>query len=72
MTAIAASSSSENFWEGCYHLRTPYAQPFPGVVLSTGMEDFFDSSYGFSGGAFHQPVSGCTHRDGAKGMALSA
>ena len=38
------------------------------------MEDFFDSSYGFSGGVFHQPVSGCTHRDGGGGggMALSA
>eukprot|EP00936_MAST-01D_sp_MAST-1D-sp1_P002659 g2659.t1 len=73
MTAIAASSTSPNFWEGCYHLHTPYAQPFPGTVLSTGMEDFFDSSYGFSGGAFHQPVSGCTHKDGAGGgMALSA
>ena len=72
MTAIAVNSSSENFWEGCYHLRTPYAQPFPGTVLSTGMEDFFDSSYGFSGGPFHQPVSGCTHKDGSHGMALSA
>lgn len=29
---------------------TPYDQAFPGTVLSTGMEDFFDSSYGFSGG----------------------
>ena len=73
MTAIAANSTSANFWEGCYHLHSPHAEPFPGTVLSTGMEDFFDSSYGFSGGVFHQPVSGCTHREGkGGGMALSA
>ena len=73
MTAISASSASVNFWEGCYHLYTPYNQSFPGTVLSTGMEDFFDSAYGFGGGEFKYPVSGCTHRDASKhGMKLSA
>jgi len=62
MHAIAASSLSYNFWEGCYRLFTPHEQPFPGTVLSTGMEDYFDSAYGFHAGAFHLPVSGCTHR----------
>ena len=46
----------------CYHLYTPYAEPFPGTVLSTGMEDYFDSAYGFGGGQFKMPVAGCTHR----------
>jgi hypothetical protein len=41
MTAIAANSSSNNFWEGCYHLYTPHKQLFPGTVLSTGMEGSF-------------------------------
>ena len=38
------------------------------------MEDFFDSAYGFGGGEFKYPVSGCTHRQvqGKDGMALSA
>jgi len=74
MTAIAANSTSNNFWEGCYHLYTPYEQEFPGTVLSTGMEDFFDSAYGFGGGEYKYPVSGCTHRQqqGEHGMALSA
>ena len=74
MTAISAKSTSENFWEGCYRMMTPYSQPFPGTVLSTGMEDFFDSSYGFSGGAYHMPVSGCTHKKPLpkNGMELSA
>ena len=38
------------------------------------MEDFFDSAYGFGGGEFKYPVSGCTHREATRegGMALSA
>jgi hypothetical protein len=74
LTAITANSSTSNFWEGCYHLYTPHDQPFPGTVLSTGMEDFFDSAYGFHAGPYHFPVSGCTHREhwGERGMAVSA
>ena len=62
MHAIAAASASFNFWEGCYRLHVPHAQPFPGTVLSTGTEDYFDSAYGFHAGPYHLPVSGCTHR----------
>ena len=62
MHAIAAASASYNFWEGCYRMHTPHDQPFPGLVLSTGMEDYFDSAYGFNAGPYHLPVSGCTHR----------
>jgi len=43
---------------------SPYKQPFPGTLLSTGMEDYFDSAFGFDTGRFHGPVSGCTHRKG--------
>ena len=73
MTAITANSSTNNFWEGCYHLYTPHEQAFPGTLLSTGMEDFFDSAYGFHAGPYRFPVSGCTHRqtDG-DGIAVSA
>ena len=52
MHAISASSSTNNFWEGCYRLYTPHNESFPGTVLSTGMEDYFDSSYGFAAGPF--------------------
>ena len=45
LVALAAQSASYDFWEGCVHLHTPHAQPFPGTVLSTGMEDYFDSAY---------------------------
>ena len=36
--------------QACYHLHTPHDAPFPGVVLSTGTEDYFDSAYYFDGG----------------------
>ena len=38
-------------------------QSFPGLVLSSGTEDYFDSAYYFDGGPFHAPVSGVTHLD---------
>ena len=63
------------FLEGCFHLITPYSgvggsalqqqhgvgEGFPGVVLSTGMEDYYESSYYFHAGIFQNPVSGITH-----------
>ena len=32
------------FLEGCYHAYTPHSAPYPGVVVSTGTEDYFDSA----------------------------
>jgi hypothetical protein len=40
LVALAASSSSYQFWEGCVHMYSPYAQPFPGTLLATGTEDY--------------------------------
>lgn len=34
---------------------------FPGTVLSTGTEDYFDSAWYFNAGEFRLPVSGFTH-----------
>lgn len=64
LVALAASSTSYQFWEGCFHMYTPYNQPFPGTLLATGTEDYFDSAFGFDTGRFHGPVAGCTHRKG--------
>jgi len=44
MTALAVESANKNFLEACYHLFTPHDQAFPGTVLSTGTEDYFDSA----------------------------
>ena len=72
MHAIAASSASFNFWEGCYRMHTPHDAPWPGLVLSTGMEDYFDSAFGFNAGAFRLPSSGCTHRTLGEERVVSA
>jgi len=61
MHTLAVSSGNLNFLEGCYHQYTPYNQSFPGTVLSTGTEDYFDSGWYFNGGQFWLPVSGYTH-----------
>jgi len=61
MHTIAVQSGNLNFLEGCYHLYSPYNQTFPGTLLSTGTEDYFDSAWYFNGGQFWLPVSGFTH-----------
>jgi len=61
MHTLAVQSGNLNFLEGCYHAYTPFTQSFPGTVLSTGTEDYFDSAWYFDGGKFWLPVSGFTH-----------
>jgi len=61
MHTLVVASNDENFLEGCYHSYTPYNQTFPGTLLSTGTEDYFDSAWYFNAGEFHLPVSGFTH-----------
>ena len=61
MHSLAVQSGNLQFLEGCYHAYTPYDVKFPGVLLSTGTEDYFDSAWYFNGGQFHFPVSGFTH-----------
>lgn len=58
---LAIASGNLNFLEGCYHAYTPYNQTFPGLIVSTGTEDYFDSAFYFNAGQFHFEVSGYTH-----------
>ena len=58
---LTAQSSNENFMEGCYHAYTPHSAAFPGLTVSTGTEDYFDSAFYFNGGRFHQENAGLTH-----------
>ena len=37
LVALAASSASYQFWEGCVHMYSPHNQPFPGTLLATGV-----------------------------------
>ena len=59
--SMAVASGNYNFMEGCYHLFAPAAAAWPGQLLSTGMEDYYDSAFYFDGGPFHAPVAGSTH-----------
>lgn len=58
---LSIFSGNLNFLEGCYHAYTKSKQNFPGLIVSTGTEDYFDSSYYFNAGRFHFEVSGYTH-----------
>ena len=41
-------TTANNYVEGCWHLMRNSTETLPGQVLGTGLEDFFDSAYGFS------------------------
>ena len=62
VTMQVNSSKNLNFMEGCFHYYDDERTDFPGMLLSTGMEDYFDSEFYFDGGEFHFPVSGNTHQ----------
>jgi hypothetical protein len=47
--------------EGCYHAYVQYDVPFPGIIVSTGTEDYYDSAYYFNAGQFHLEEAGYTH-----------
>lgn len=61
MSAMSVKSGNYNFMEGCFHLYSPLSVEWPGMLLSTGMEDYYDSAFYFDGGVFRAPVSGSTH-----------
>ena len=58
---LTGASTNQNFMEGCYHAYTPQSAAFPGLTVSTGTEDYFDSAFYFNGGVFHQENAGLTH-----------
>jgi len=61
MHTISVAAADLNFLEGCYHQYAPFNQSFPGTLLSTGTEDYFDSAWYFNAGQFRMEVSGFTH-----------
>ena len=58
---LQAESTNLYFLEGCYHAYTPYKTAFPGLLLSTGTEDYFSSADYFDGGIYHFDHAGLTH-----------
>jgi len=60
LTTLAVSSTAEGFLEGCFHRYSPYNQAFPGMLLGTGTEDYFNSAYYFNAGMFAMANTGVT------------
>ena len=71
-SSLIVKSGNMNFLEGCYHSYTPFNEAFPGTLLSTGTEDYFDSAWYFDAGEFQMPVSGLTHLNKTAGVTWSA
>ena len=44
MHSLSVQSGNLNFLEACYHMYTA-GQEFPGTLLSTGTEDYYDSAW---------------------------
>ena len=61
------STLNFNFMEGCFHFYDKTRTTFPGMIMSTGMEDYFDSAFYFNGGDFHAPVAGSSHQTNVNG-----
>lgn len=66
-TSLFVKSGSECFLEGCFHLMVG-GEEFPGLTLSTGGEDYYNSAYYFAAGGgnspganFALPSAGLTH-----------
>ena len=52
MTALAVNNSGTGvgFLEGCPHLFDPPDAAWPGILLGSGTEDYFDSGWYFNAG----------------------
>ena len=63
---LQLDSGNQNVLEGCYRVYNAFSNAtadgrWPGVLIATGTEDYFQSSYYFDAGPFHLPSSGYTH-----------
>lgn len=61
LTTVWWNSTSPNTIEGCWRAFTPRAASYPGMLLSTGWEDYYGASWGFVAGAFATDMSGNTY-----------
>ena len=72
LTTIWWNSSSPNTIEGCWRAFTPRAASYPGMLLSTGWEDYYAASWGFIAGAFTSDLSGNTYWTTPDNLQVSA
>jgi hypothetical protein len=64
--AVNNSGHGVSFLEGCPHMFDPPDQAWPGTLLGSGTEDYFDSGWYFNAGEFRLPVAGETHMKQSK------
>ena len=64
--SVNNSGHGVGFLEGCPHLFDPPDQAWPGILLGSGTEDYFDSGWYFNAGEFRLPVAGETHMNQSK------
>lgn len=64
MTTLAIVSGDANFMEGCFHFFSPQNATFPGQIMATGTEDYYDSGYYFIDAfPLHLPSTGFTYNE---------
>lgn len=72
---VGAEQTNLNFMEGCFHLYPEAGSTWnDSLLLSTGMEDYYDSAFYFNAGTFHGENAGCTHlsKDGSDDSGFAA
>eukprot|EP00730_Choanoeca_flexa_P016903 TRINITY_DN8070_c0_g1_i1.p1 TRINITY_DN8070_c0_g1~~TRINITY_DN8070_c0_g1_i1.p1 ORF type:complete len:255 (+),score=58.29 TRINITY_DN8070_c0_g1_i1:749-1513(+) len=61
MTILSVLSGDANFMEGCFHFYTNGSDTFPGEIMATGTEDYYNSGYYFINAyPQHLPFTGLT------------
>merc|ERR1719181_1691836 len=70
---VGGPAAGGGYIEGCWQFYRQAAEKFPGLVVGTGVEDYFDSGYYFGadsgdplGTGFNTPLSGLTFFDRTK------
>jgi len=49
---VGGSGAGGAYIEGCWHFYRQHDEAYPGLVIGTGVEDYFDSGYYFGGDTF--------------------
>ena len=61
MSTLSVVTETMNFLEGCFHLYNPLNESFPGMIMATGTEDYYNSGYYFLNSyPMHLPTVGYT------------
>eukprot|EP00039_Didymoeca_costata_P010886 m.148378 g.148378 ORF g.148378 m.148378 type:complete len:579 (-) comp14996_c0_seq8:98-1834(-) len=72
---VGGDQAGGGYIEGCWSFYRQHNESYPGLVVGTGVEDYFDSAYYFGGDSmihrgllFSSPLSGLTYFDRSNGI----